>query len=292
MAKPLINPNIQESLTSLGGLVPSGKYANEPRIKIVYGPEVTEFLKGKERPRFTVLGSGKHIYKRWFVSDKLFAELADWILKVDPLHTNPATPIRFSEFFKTANSLEFKELEESENPHSDLIAPEGWHYITDMDEYRESVIEAYFVLQYVSPEQIPDTEATWNATRWDVSYVPEQEREVLVDAQGPFPKDGLYLNELLALYKTDEQGNIQYIEPTFENTVEPVKKMIHERDKMSAWNRKIENRKKKFFEENLARQQQQKQKDWQEYDLIAEDARPAFDSASAWVGFGNVKPKK
>lgn len=279
---PYINPLIQQKLTELGGLVPFGEDAGKPKIKIVWGPNEELFLDGKMRPRFVEFGQGQYIYKRWFVSLSLFSELSEWVQKESPKHPNPAEPVRLAKFFETANKLEFIPLEDSDNPHSETICPEGYLFVSDLDEYFEVLQPYWFILQWISPEQMPDTLESWNLKRWDIAFCPEVQKEVFLDCLGEFPSKGGYFHILKKFYREND-GTKTAIEPTYETAVLPIEQMIRARDEQSQYERQKDVRDRNFFEKMDTAAKAQKRKDWQTYDEIAEDLRPAFSETSDWV---------
>lgn len=311
--KPYINPLIQQKLTEIGGLVQSGKFAGQPKIKIVWGPDEKQFDRGKMRPRFVELGTGKHIWKKWFISPELHAKLSSWVEANIGKHTNPAKPLRIVDFMRSASTLDYFELESSDNPISEIIAPEGWFYIFDLDEYQEKLLPFWFVLQYVSPGQLPDTPESWAAYRYAEVYVPElhgprktesvydeknkkfipiDTQKVWIDVLGEFPADGDYFHEILRLYETDAEGNKTAIEPTFDSVVFHVQKLIQARDGQSAMMRRNNDfRNQKFMEKNIESDEKEFKKKWDEFDVVAEDMRTPFDNASSWLSMHNP-PKK
>lgn len=311
--KPYINPLIQEKLTEIGGLVPSGKFAGQPKIKIVWGPDEMQFDRGKMRPRFVELGTGKFIWKKWFISPELHSQLSNWIEANIGKHTNPAEPLQITEFMKSASALEYIELDSSDNPTSEVIAPKGWFYIYDLEEYQENLLPYWYVLQYVAPDQIPDTPNSWAAFRFAEVYVPElhgprktesyfdektnkiipiDTQKVWIDVLGEYPADGDYFHEILRLYDTDTEGNKTPIEPTLDSVVFHVQKLIQARDAQSAMlRRNMDYRSQKFLEKNIEADEKDFNKKWEEFDVVAEDMRTPFDNASSWLSQYNP-PKK
>lgn len=289
ITKPYIDPLIQSKLTELGGLVPSGPFAGQPKIKIVWGPDEEIFSRGKMRPRFVELSGGKWIYKRWFMSPELFAELTHWVTQEMPKYPNPAQPLKLRSFFEKANSLEYIELHDSDDPTSDTIGPEGWIYMSDLDAFKETVQPYWFVVQWVNTDQITDTEESWNAARYAAAWIPEIRKTAFIDELGPWPSGGLYQHIILRLFDEDDAGNKTRIDPTFETVVVPVQQMIKARDAQTEHERSKDERTKRVFNELDAAAKSKRSKEWQVYDDACHDAIPAFDEASAWVPVATPK---
>lgn len=273
--KPYLDPRIQEELTRIGGVVPSGKYAGQPRVKIEWTADIEQFKCGKMRPQYVEFGIGKVIKKGWFVSPALNAELVDWFNREAPKYPNPANPLKYSQFFVNAPKLEYKAVSNADSP-IEVVAPKDWIYITDIEEYQPKKLEYYIVRQWVGANQLHDSPSTWEKMRYGDVFVPELGQKAYVDILGEYPKDGLYLIELQHIYEQKDDGSVRAIEPTFDLVVPFVQKLVRERDSQTKYQRQSEVSAQREFEQDVENHEKQEQERWDKVAEIMDDMSPAF----------------
>jgi hypothetical protein len=245
-AAPSINPELQTALTEIGGIIPGkyGEFAGRPIFEIKWGQSELMHQSGQMRIRF---GDGRiplQFKKRAFgLPQELAARASVWLQQKE--EENRAAYMRadfanaskihtLTEFLtENASSLDFITFApETDHKRAASLLPEKYFYVEDIPEMLEIGKQCFFVCQWLPPEFF-GSRSDWDGLRYDIEFHPELGREIFMDCLGPFPADGFYENVAVQISKPGEYSDFEYIEPTFQNTVEPVLELLRERDSRS-----------------------------------------------------------
>lgn len=241
--KPAVDTALQSELTRVGGVVPTGAYAGQPKFKLVFGQTETEFLGGKQRMRFRDARIPRLVrVARYFCSAAVAARLADYAKDkpiINEFGVFDETRESLAKRMESEPSFEYMKLDTITLPEKEyrkqkhlptIAAPSNWLFISEIEELISIGRECWYVMRWMAPEDYESRES-WERNRfaYDV-YIPDVGQEVaVVDFNGPYPENGVYVPFTeIAEYLGDDYRNYKYLKPSFSTAVQPVIDIVEE----------------------------------------------------------------
>lgn len=247
---------IQAELARVGGVNAQG----EPNFIIVWGQEYRTWDCGRMRIHFDEEAvPAIHTPNRFAVPPDVYARSLSWLQKQNEKRAAAYMNLDWDAFNKHADIAEYlAENELSDNymrlpddptEMRNLIAlmPDGWMYLNGLHTFEHIGQQCFYVLQWFRPAEFGDRKA-WDELRFDKAYLPETDQEeALVDINGPYPVIGQYEGVAIRVCETriyeDKHPVLVGVtipreihgfkEPTFDNTVEPLKELLKIRDRLT-----------------------------------------------------------
>lgn len=244
---------IQAELTRVGGVNPHG----EPNFKIVWAQEYRTWECGAMRIHFDDENiPAIHHPNRYACRMDVFTRATDWFDKQNKLRQQAYMAMDWKALAAHPDMGEYLRNHEDQSgwmklPHDaeDLgrvarMLPEGWMYVNGHHTFEHIGQQCYYILQWFR-EQEYNCEKDWNDLRFDKVYYPETDREEpFIDVLGPYPGAGQYEKPIIRIGKVGsfkERHEVwvgdtitreiwRYVQPTFQNTVEPLQELLRIRE--------------------------------------------------------------
>ncbi len=303
-ACPVDLTKIQKELTRVGGVNNFG----EPNFIIVWGQEHRTWDLGKMRIHFSedLIPHVRTPYRYACTPDiyeravKYLADCSrrrrDAFLRADWENVGKIPDV--GEYFALGNELSdnYMRLPSDKMDAKRLasLMPADWRFINGLTSVEYIGQQCFFVLQWLRPQELDGGKKAWNEMRFDKEFYPETEKEEpMIDILGPFPEKGAYDHVALRIGErrvwkkksvrsigdTIDKEFYGYKEPTYENVIPQLERLLRIRDRLTDFEKSPEYRsaqRAQEFRENLAKETEDFSKEFQRR---FKDAAP--------VGFGS-----
>lgn len=295
---------IQHELTRIGGVIPAGygEMSGQPHFIIVWGQEYKCWLNGKMRLMFDDENiDAQHLPNHFAVTEQVYRRAIHWYLAAEKkrnealMNCNWENAQKFPDFAEylrdKESTLDYFRLPSEADPKTiGAIMPDGYRYLCGLWSYQEIGKQAFFVVQWESPEMLGE-EKNWNDNRFDFVYLPETDSdENLIDVLGPYPRHGQYSLPILRIADKIADGVYRYRQPTVENVIVPMQQLLHIRGRLSQNEKSPEHQQKlriEKFRRDFAKTRKNHQKD---FSYRFKQAKPVGGGNPTNVPTVEVKP--